>query len=120
MIKLYFSPVSALKFYGVSCALRRTACSLWVLVMCGALKTPGQVAATFWKGTQADSISGQCAGSWQSSMGATEGLWQRRLGSKAEARTRESLWGGADRITVPPVQGRFQGDRGRGGVQALE
>lgn len=44
-------------------------------------------------------------------MGATEGLWQRGLGSKAEARTRESLWGGADRITVPPVQGRFQGDR---------
>lgn len=32
--KIVFLPVSALKFYGVSCALRRTACSLWVLVMC--------------------------------------------------------------------------------------
>ena len=88
--------------------------------MGGALKTPGQVVATLWKGTQGDSIRGQCAGSWQSSMGGTEGLRQHQSGCKAAAGTRESLWGGANRISGPPVQGRSQGGQGRGGVLALE
>ena len=70
------------------------------------LKPPGQVAATLWKGTQGESISGQCTGSWQSSRGWSEGLQQRQSGCKAEAGTRESLWGGVDQTAGPPFQER--------------